>query len=276
MAQKHPKVYQRLSHSGIVRRLSPDCPVQACPKHGCTDRSKQSIRSAVPAIPEPRADHLPRQQYRPLRRLPVLQPRPAIRLLPGDPTESSTALRVNVPEPVEPRVQNSCCKRLRLHRQLSPTSRIHPSAACRPEICLSLFVRSGPGFILRGIATYVIPRGPRPDENVHLDLNARVTIYATERHAVDLAVMCPTECRTAHAAKLKPPTRHRFVCDQLVFTGRPGKCFRIDLGVGRARTAKRLATPRAMTASPMLQRCRNCVADRAATAPSGERHCDNF
>ena len=60
---------------------------------------------------------------------------------------------------------------------------------------------------LRSIAADMIPRGTRTDKDVHFYLNAGITIYATECHAVNLAVMKAAERRAAHPTEAETPSR---------------------------------------------------------------------
>jgi hypothetical protein len=66
------------------------------------------------------------------------------------------------------------------------------------------FVESllGVRVILRRIATDVIPWSPRANKNMHLNLNTRITINATECDSVNLVLVNAAKCGTTLAAEL--------------------------------------------------------------------------
>ena len=62
-------------------------------------------------------------------------------------------------------------------------------------------------FVLRRIATNVIPRGPGPNEDMHTDLDAGIAIHAAQRNAMDLAVVGAAKGGPAFPAELQSPSR---------------------------------------------------------------------
>jgi hypothetical protein len=51
------------------------------------------------------------------------------------------------------------------------------------------------------IAADNVPGRPRTHKDMHLNLNAGITIYATERHTMYLAVVCSTQCGSTNATE---------------------------------------------------------------------------
>ena len=60
--------------------------------------------------------------------------------------------------------------------------------------------------MLRGVSADVIPWRFRPNEDVHLDLNSRITVYSAEGHSMHLAFVHPTECRSTGFAEAQAPS----------------------------------------------------------------------
>src|SRR5205085_11035568 len=78
------------------------------------------------------------------------------------------------------------------------TAVLSGAATCRLSMTLSLgflcvlgrsHASSRVGLKLASVAADVIPRGARADENVHLDLDSRVTVHAAQCHAMHLAAV---------------------------------------------------------------------------------------
>jgi hypothetical protein len=76
---------------------------------------------------------------------------------------------------------------------------------------------------LGSIATNVIPGRLRADVNVHLDLNARVTVDGAQGYPVHVVAMCPAERRTASAAEAEAHPVSRLEPGHLILALSPGE-----------------------------------------------------
>jgi hypothetical protein len=76
---------------------------------------------------------------------------------------------------------------------------------------------------LRSAAADVVPRRLRPNEDVHLDLDARIAIDAAQRHPMHLAVADAAECGAAALAETKAPALPRLKASQQIFASGPRK-----------------------------------------------------
>jgi hypothetical protein len=75
--------------------------------------------------------------------------------------------------------------------------------------------------MLRGIAADVIPWCLRSNEDVHLDLNARIAVDRTESNSVYSALVHPTECGPAGIAEAQTPARRRLILGEVLFPTGP-------------------------------------------------------
>src|SRR5260370_548093 len=108
--------------------------------------------------------------------------------------------------------------------------------------------------MLRGVAADVIPGCLRSDEDVHLDLNARIAVNCTESHSMYFAFVHPTDRGPASRTEIKTPSGRRLILSQILFPADPGEGTGCDLCVSRAGTAECLSTPRAVTTSTTAER----------------------
>src|SRR6266700_7816863 len=99
--------------------------------------------------------------------------------------------------------------------------------------------------MLRGVATDVIPRCLRTNEDVHLDLNARIAFNCTESDSMYLSLVHPAERGAAGLAEAQTPSRSGLILSQVVFPIGPREGTGCDFRVCGARAAERLSTPRA-------------------------------
>lgn len=69
---------------------------------------------------------------------------------------------------------------------------------------------------------------------MHLDLNARITVYCSERYTMYSTVQQATQCRTTDTTKCKAPAVRSSVLSQIVRASDPPEfTTRSDFGVGR-------------------------------------------
>jgi hypothetical protein len=126
--------------------------------------------------------------------------------------------------------------------------------------------------MLRGVATDVIPRRLRSNEDVHLDLNARIAVNCTESDSMYFALVRPTERGTAGLAEAQTPSRSGLILSQIVFPTDPREGTRSDFRVRGACAAKRLSTPRAVAASTAAERRGDSVTNPTAKTATGQGH----
>jgi hypothetical protein len=126
--------------------------------------------------------------------------------------------------------------------------------------------------MLGGVSAYMIPRCLRSNEDMHLDLNARIAVNRTEGNSVYFALVYPTESCPAALAEAKPPSGRRLILGQVLFPVHPRERVRCDLRVGRTGTAEGLSTSRAVTASTAAERCSDSVTDATAKTAAGQGH----
>lgn len=118
--------------------------------------------------------------------------------------------------------------------------------------------------MLRGVATDVIPGCLRSNEDVHLDLNARIAVNCTESDSMYFALVRPAERGTAGLAEAQTPSRCGLILSQIVFPTDPREGAGCDFRVCGARAAERLSTPRAVAASTAADRRSDSVTDTTA------------
>ena len=75
--------------------------------------------------------------------------------------------------------------------------------------------------VLGRLTTNVVPWSLGSDEDMHLQLHARVAVDSTERYPVHLSFMHPAERGAAAAAKAQAPAGSGLVASQVVFARRP-------------------------------------------------------
>jgi hypothetical protein len=97
--------------------------------------------------------------------------------------------------------------------------------------------------VLRGVAADVIPWRLRSNEDVHLDLNARIAINCTESNSVYFALVHSTECGAAGPAEAQTPSRRRLVLRQVLLTTNPRERAGYDFRVSRTGAAECLSAP---------------------------------
>ena len=97
--------------------------------------------------------------------------------------------------------------------------------------------------ILRSVAPDVIPRGLRADEDMHFNLNARITVNGAQSNSMHFASVHPTERGPTCFAETHTPTRPRFVLGEILLAAYPRKRARRNLGVRRTGATERLSTP---------------------------------
>lgn len=72
-----------------------------------------------------------------------------------------------------------------------------------------------------GVAADVVPWRLRPNEDMHLDLDARIALNGAESHSMNFAFMHPTECGPAGLAEAQAPSGRRLVPSQIIFAADP-------------------------------------------------------
>jgi hypothetical protein len=107
---------------------------------------------------------------------------------------------------------------------------------------------------------------------MHVDLNARITIDASESHAVYSALMGPTERGSTGGAEAQPPPGRRLITRQVFGASNPCERIGPHFGVSRSGAAKCLAAPRAMTTSSIAKWCIDQIADPTAETAASQSH----
>src|SRR5882757_733704 len=126
--------------------------------------------------------------------------------------------------------------------------------------------------MLRGVATDVIPRCLRSNEDVHLDLNARIAVNCTESDSMYVSLVHPAERGAAGLAEAQTPSRSGLILSQIVFPAGPREGTGCDLRVCGTRAAERLSTPRAVAASTATKWRSDLVTDTTAKTSTGQGH----
>jgi len=126
--------------------------------------------------------------------------------------------------------------------------------------------------ILRGVAADVIPRRLRADEDMLFNLNARITVNATQSDSMHFALVHPTERGPAGFAETPTPAGHGFILGEIVLTTHPRKRARRDLGIGRTGATERLSTARTMTASTAGEGRTDLVTDTTTKTAPAQAH----
>ncbi|MDF2811257.1 MAG: hypothetical protein K0S56_2288 [Microvirga sp.] len=110
------------------------------------------------------------------------------------------------------------------------------------------------------------------NEEMHLDLDARIAIDAAERHSMHRVAGDTTQCGSTGLAEAQTPTWHRLIKGEIVFAAEPGERTWRNFSVSRARSAKGFSAARAMATAPWPERRGDLVPDRSATAAACQSH----
>jgi hypothetical protein len=73
-------------------------------------------------------------------------------------------------------------------------------------------------WILRSVAANMIPGGLGTNEDMHVDLNARITVDATESHPMYSAFMSSTERGSTGVAEAQAPCGRRLITREVFGT----------------------------------------------------------
>jgi hypothetical protein len=75
--------------------------------------------------------------------------------------------------------------------------------------------------MLRGVAADVIPWRLRSNEDMHLDLNARIAVNCTESNSMYFVLVGPTEGSPTGPAEAQSPSRRGLIPSQVIFPTDP-------------------------------------------------------
>jgi hypothetical protein len=126
--------------------------------------------------------------------------------------------------------------------------------------------------MLWGVATDVIPRRLRSNEDVHLNLNAWIAVNCTESDSMYLSLVHSAERGTAGLTEAQTPSRSGLILSQIVFPTDPRKGTGRDFRICGARAAERLSTPRAVAASTAAEWRSDLITYAAAKTSTGQGH----
>jgi len=126
-------------------------------------------------------------------------------------------------------------------------------------------------FELLRVPSNLVRRRLRTDIDVHLDLNARITVDTSQGDAVHLAGNHAAERCSTNTAKAEPHSVARFEPGHFLRSLKPGKGSRFHLRIGGASPAERLPATRAVATSSATQRRTHAISNATAEAPTS-RH----
>ena len=75
--------------------------------------------------------------------------------------------------------------------------------------------------VLRGASSNMIPWSLGTNENMHLDLDAGVTVDGTESYPMHIIFMSSAKCRSAGATKAEAPSRRRLIVREVIGAADP-------------------------------------------------------